>query len=306
MIVSKKKFLISAEFFLVLMTIIWGGTFISIKMSLSEFSPFQFLLLRFFLALVVTLFLYFPKRKELHLTSVLHGLWVGVVLLSGYFFQTLGLENTTATKSGFITGAYVIFTPILESIIIRKIPSIRILISAGIVFIGIYLISIDPHHLEVIEESINEVYWWFLSEGDFLTLIGAFCFALYIVVIDRASRLWNETSLMVGQMVSAFFITVFVYSIFNSNYDWRGFNFSYSAWWGVVYTGIIATIVPTWVQTKYQKAVTPTKAGIIFSLEPVFASFFAYLIAGEVLGWIGFLGCALIFIGILLSLEPKQ
>ncbi|MCC5813987.1 MAG: DMT family transporter [Leptospira sp.] len=311
MIFRRESWKFSAEFFLILMTVIWGGTFISIKLALEEVTPFLFLFIRFGLALSVTLLIYLPRRKEIHLQSVFHGLWVGCILFSGYYFQTTGMEGTSATKSGFITGAYVIFTPLLEAIILRKFPSIRVLASVVIVFIGIFLISSDPLHTEGMlsldsEDRSSSNTEFFLSKGEALTLMGALGFALYIVVIDRASRIWNESSLMVGQMISAFSIAFLLFLFLEPDFSWKEFSPGWNGWWGLVYTGLIATIVPTLVQTRYQKAVTPTRAGIIFSLEPVFASIFAFLAIGETLGLPAFLGCGLIFLGILLSIRSKD
>lgn len=308
MIFRRDNWKLGAEFYLVLMTVIWGGTFISIKLALVEVSPFAFLFIRFSLALLVVGILYFPKRKEIHFPSLRNGLWVGLILFSGYFFQTTGLEGTSATKSGFITGAYVIFTPLLESILLRKIPPPKVLLSVLIVFTGIYLISSDPSHLDSYNGSEEESgdYGFFLSKGEALTLMGALGFALYIVVIDRVSRVMNESALMVGQMISAWVVTLFLFLFLDTEFRFRDFSPGWNGWWGLLYTGIIATIVPTLVQTRFQKAVTPTKAGIIFSLEPVFASIFAFFAAGELLGWTGFLGCGFVFGGILLSIRSKD
>jgi len=308
MIFHRGSWKFTAEFFLILMTIIWGGTFISIKLALDEISPYRFLFLRFGIAFLVTCIIYSPRRSEIHCKSVLHGLWVGIVLFSGYLFQTLGLKDTTATKSGFITGAYVIFTPFWEAIFLHKIPKKIILFAVAIVFAGIYLISMDTESsLErgslSMELSSGE---FSFSKGEIFTLLGALCFALYIVVIDRASRFWNEPSLMVGQMGSSFLIAFLLLLSFEFDTMLQSLGLGLYGLWGLLYTGFIATMIPTLVQTRYQKAVTPTRAGIIYSLEPVFASFFAYLAARETLGILGFLGCGLIFSGIILSIRSDD
>jgi drug/metabolite transporter (DMT)-like permease len=278
------------------MTVVWGGTFIFIKLAIGTLNPSLFVAIRFGIALLVSLILWIRVIPNLPRRSVGVGLVVGIVMFAGYYFQTIGLKTTTAIQSGFITGAYVVFTPILESLFLKKLPKLRILVAILWVILGLYFISFGGNTWE------DWNHWSEWNPGDLLTLIGAFFFALYIVIIDLSSRKYHETGLMMGQMISCFLcgslIFLWEWTLFSETLDLR---FSSWAIFGLFYTGVIATILPMYVQTRYQKAVNPSRAGIIFSLEPVFASIFAFLIAGESMTRFGAIGCLVIFATIAVS-----
>lgn len=306
-----KNWRLRSELFLVLMTVVWGGTFIFIKLSLDTIPPNLFLAIRFGIALLFSLLLWGSSLREVKLHGLFIGMTVGVVMFLGYYFQTTGLETVSATQSGFITGTHVIITPIIESIWMRRLPPVRVLISVAVVFSGILLISFDSLEIDAsIWMSVLSLDFWKdigfqMPEGNILTLLGALSFSMYIVLIDRASRKWKETSLLIGQLTTAFLLAS-ILALMNGNFDLGSFRPNRQALFGIFYTGIIATILPVLIQTRYQKAVSPTRAGIIFSLEPVFASIFAFLVVGELLGKVGFIGCGFVFLGILLSILGKK
>jgi len=294
---SKSIFGIKAEFYLILMTVIWGGTFIFIKLSIESLHPSLFLTIRFGLALLGSILIWNASLKKIPIHSLRIGFLVGFIMFLGYASQTLGLEYTTATKSGFITGAYVILTPILESLWFRKVPQGKLMIAVLFVFMGLFLISFGT----------DNPYNWTFSDpvnlGDVITLLGALFFAIYILLIDRTTKHFNEQGLFFGQLTAAFLLSLIYFLIQSSlsNQSLVPSSWERIAIFGLVYTGILATIVPLLIQTRYQKAVSPTRAGIIFSLEPVFASIFAFTVAGESLATMGWLGCVCVFIGILIS-----
>jgi drug/metabolite transporter (DMT)-like permease len=281
------------------MTVVWGGTFIFIKISLNSVDPILFIALRFGVALLGALLIWRSSLHEIPKDSYFVGLAAGSLVFLGFALQTIGLESTSATKSGFITSAYVVFIPIIESIWYRKFPSLVRIISVIVVFFGIFLISFGK----------NSLYDWKfedpISWGDWITLFGAFIFALDIVIIDFTSRRWNEKGLLFGQISGSFFLSLISLSVhiffFKKKIllDWSAIAF-----FSIFYTGIFATILPILIQTRFQKAVTPTRAGIIFSLEPVFASLFAFVIAGEVLQILGWIGCIVVMCGIFMSEIP--
>lgn len=308
---DKKGWVIRAELYLVLMTIVWGGTFIFIKLSLDTIPPNLFLAIRFGIALLFSLLLWGSSLREVKIHGLFIGMAVGIVMFLGYYFQTTGLKTVSATQSGFITGSHVIITPVIESIWMRRLPSVRVLFAVVVVFSGILLISFDSLIIDISawEKVLFLEFWqnigFQMPEGNILTLLGAFSFSMYIVLIDRVSRKWNETSLLIGQFFTAFALASLLTAI-NSDLDLGDFRPNRQALFGLFYTGVIATILPVLIQTRYQKAVSPTRAGIIFSLEPVFASIFAFLVVGEFLGKIGLVGCGIVLFGILFSEWSKK
>lgn len=284
---------------MVIAAILWGGTFVVIKLALDSVPPFLFLAVRFWLAGIITLFLY---RKTLFSKSnrrwdyILPAFFVACSALLGYAFQTIGLVYTTATQSGFMTGAYVIFVPLLQVAIERRLPSIRTWFAVLIVLLGLFLISQNGKSYDEIFESIQ------FGFGDGLTLIGAFFFAIYIILIDIFSKK-IPTQILVSfeiLLIAVVSTTLFpVESIFlNQNIS---VQFDLKFWIGIFYTSVFATIFTTQIQARYQKAVPPARAGLLYSLEPVFSFFLAYLVLGERLGTVGAIGSGLTLFGIVFS-----
>ncbi|TGN20706.1 DMT family transporter [Leptospira idonii] len=290
----------SPEFFLILAAFLWGGTFVAIKLALESVPPFFFIAIRFWIAGLAILLIY---RKNLFQKGNLkRSVWfpsllTAICVFSGYAFQTLGLVYTTATQSGFITGAYVIFVPILQILVEKKLPAFRTWIAVVVVLFGLFLISQNDSQWSGLLEQLR------FSKGDLLTLASAFFFAVYIILIDIFSKKIQEKQFVSFQILftAALATVVFPFELIFFTSEGQSLRFDSYFWMGVIYTSLFATILTTQLHTRFQKAVSPTRAGILFSLEPVFSFILAYLILGERLSSIGALGSALVLFGILLS-----
>lgn len=290
---------LTPEVFLVIAAILWGGTFVVIKLALESVPPFLFLSIRFWIAGAVTLVLYRKtllskenRKKEYWIPAF----FVACSALLGYAFQTIGLKYTTATQSGFITGAYVIFVPILQILVKRRFPSLRTWVAVVIVLFGLFLISQNNRSMDEILESF--VFGW----GEFLTLIGAFCFAIYILMIDIYSKkvpvpVLVSFEILLIAVVSSFLFPVEI-SLFANGIP---IQFDFKFWLGVIYTSIFATIFTTQIQARFQKSVPPARAGVLYSLEPVFSFFLAFLVLHERLSLIGIIGASVALFGIIFS-----
>ncbi len=290
---------IPPEVFLMCAALFWSGTFVTIKLALDSVPPFLFISIRFWLAGLAILLLYGKilfRKENLRKDYLFPVFLIAIVALSGYGLQTIGLITTTATQSGFITGSYVIFVPLLQIVIERKNPSLLMWISVLIVFTGLFLISQNGSHIS----SLNSGY--VISVGDWLTLASAFLFAVHIILIDIYSR---KIPIPILVSLEIFFIAILAslalpiennltLAIDNTKLD-------YKFWLGVIYTSLFATILTSQIQAKYQKSVSATRAGVLYSLEPVFAFILAYFVLGESLSLIGGIGCALVLSGIILS-----
>jgi len=290
---------IPPEIFLILAALFWGGTFVAIKLALDSVPPFLFISIRFWLAGLAILLLYGKvlfRKENLRKNYLLPVFFIACTSLSGYALQTIGLVTTTATQSGFITGSYVIFVPLLQILIEKKFPSLQTWIAVIIVFIGLFLISQNSATWPTIFSS------YVISTGDWLTLVSAFLFAFHIILIDIYSR-----KIPIPVLVSVEIFIIAILSTFalpieqDLSVAIKNTHLDYKFWLGVGYTAFIATILTSQIQARYQKAVTAARAGILYSLEPVFSFFLAYLILGESLSIIGGIGCGLVLFGILLS-----
>lgn len=279
-------------------TIFWGVTFAIIKLALNDISPMLFIAIRFlFAALLLLPFLLKPLLQS-NIDVIKAGIFLGLLYYIGFATQTAGLYYTTATKSGFITGTFIIFIPIFQLILERKAPGKGNIIGIALVIIGLVLLSSNGVTvLDILSELGSN-----FNVGDFLTLICAIFYALYVVYIDIITKKYDYKALIILQVL----FTGLAGFIFTILFDATGiesirYDFNTTVILVILYTAIFSSILATAVQTKYQKTVTPTKAGIIFSLEPIFAALFAFLIIHEKISNFGIIGCIFIFTGVLVS-----
>ncbi len=281
-----------AELLLLLITLIWGGTFSIIKSALEDVSPLIFLGMRFGLSTILYS-IFFDGFKHFNFKMLKHSLIIAFLLFFGFAFQTVGLKYTTASKSGFITGMLVIFTPIVQLIIERKPPKPGNLIGIVLVTFGLLFLTSKESSIESFLFSLGENF----NIGDFLTLLCAIMFSFYIVYLDIYSR-QNPTSALVFVQLAVTFVFSFLIAPFFENVT---VNLTSRLVLALLYTSLFATIFAIYVQTEYQKFTTPTNAAIIFTMEPVFAAIIARILLSEKFSSLAILGSALMFSGFLIS-----
>lgn len=286
------------EGIMLIVTLLWGATFVIVKESINDISTMLFIAIRFSIAIIILFPILFKVRKEFTKEAFTAGLIIGFLLFGGFAAQTVGLKYTTATKSGFLTGSAVVMVPFLQIIIAKRKPTLGAIIGVIFVFTGILLLSSDTNTIFSIFVEFKENF----TIGDFLTLICALFFALYIIYIDKFTKLHHFWVLVIMQMgVTALLAFVFLFVGSYSGIENVRIEFTNYLLFGLFYTSIFATLVTTVLQTKYQKLISPTKAGIIFSLEPVFAAVFAFFLLNEKITNLGYVGAALIFAGLIIS-----
>ncbi|NUQ81194.1 MAG: DMT family transporter [Bacteroidetes bacterium] len=275
-----------AELLLLLITIIWGSTFVITKSSLDHASPLVFLGIRFSLAALV-FGLIFHRQIFSSPFRLSGSSWVVILtLLAGFAFQTTGLKYTTASHSGFITGLLVILTPLFQVFIEKKAPGKGVWTGVVLVTIGLYLM-ISPDRLLDGDRMF----------GNVLTFICAISFALYIVYLDIATRKDNIWQLTFMQFAVTAAGSLLLAPMFEAPTVVMNQELIVS----VVYLAILATIVTTFIQTRYQKDTTPAKAAVIFTMEPVFSAILAFMVLDERIGLAGIFGGIVIVIGLLIS-----
>jgi drug/metabolite transporter (DMT)-like permease len=285
-------------------TLIWGGTFVMIKSALAYISPMMFVSIRFFAASMLLLPFVYPLFKSISKKQLSEGFILGVFLYIGFAVQTIGLQYTTATKSAFITGTFVLFTPILQTIIEKRIPTLGNILGVLLVTVGIIFLSSKENSLFSIFSELSEGF----NFGDFLTLICAIFYAVYIVYLDKISANHNHRFLTFAQISVTGLLSILSVIVFSLlQIEPIKIKMNNEVVIAILYTTLFATILTTSMQTKFQQAVTPTRASIIFSMEPLFAALAAYFFINEKLSNFGITGAAFIFLGILTSeLWPKK
>ncbi len=283
---------------LFLTTLIWGGTFTIVKVVLNDISSMLFIGLRFLVASLIILPFAFYKLKKMNRQQFKMGLILGFLLFIGFAFQTVGLKYTTASKSGFVTGSAVMFIPLIQFLVERVKPSLAQIIGSFIVLIGLVFLSVSGSSLSNFFEELGGNF----NIGDFLTLLCAISYAIYVIYLDLTSRKVDVLNLVFMQIFVTS-ILAFIFSFFLSgiNFEEVKFNLTKELLFGLLYTSILATVITTLLQTKYQKEVSPTNAGIIFSFEPVFAAIIAVIFLGDVISGFTTAGCILIFTGLIVS-----
>ncbi len=290
---------------LVFMTLLWGATFVIVKESLNDISSMLFVAARFLIAAAILFIVLFIKKKKFIVDALKPGIFLGVFLYLSFISQTIGLKFTTATNSGFITGSAVVIVPFLQFFIQKKRPARSAVWGTVIVFIGILFLSSGGNSVAGFIEQFGKNF----NIGDALTLGCAFFYAFHIIYIDKLSPLYDTWILLFTQLVTVgvlAFLTALLFA--GISLEPLRINISNYLMFGLFYTSIFTTLVTIGLQTKFQKNVSPTQAGIIYSLEPIFAAVFAFFLLGEKISMFGWVGCSLIFLGLILSmiLNPEM
>jgi drug/metabolite transporter (DMT)-like permease len=272
-----------AELILLATTLIWGGTFTVVKVGMEDISPILLTGIRFLVGTVAVLAINGRELFPLSKPQIVRGTLLGLILFLGFVAQNIGLTITTASKSAFITGMMVLFVPILQFIIERRAPRPANVVGVLIVAAGLWFLT-SPSGAS-------------FNAGDGLTVACAILFALYIVYLDVVSRDMTTAQLTFLQMASTAVYSFVAVALWETPV----LHLTGQSLLALAYLTFLATILTTYVQTRYQKETTPTRAAVIFSVEPVFASIIAWLALGEQMGDLGVLGGALILSGVLVS-----
>jgi drug/metabolite transporter (DMT)-like permease len=276
-----------AEGILLLCTLIWGGTFIVTKGGLSDISPMLLVAIRYGFAALLFVPLVIKSLRGMNASTMRYGTVLGILMFGGIIAQTIGLQYTTASKSSFITAMSVVLTPLCQIMIERRMPKAGNWLGIALVTFGLYWLTSPGGG------SFNR--------GDAWTLFCAVLFALYIVFLDIFSKKSPPVQLAAIQMIAAAALAGFG-ALYNKTY-WRP---TLPLAGTIAYLALPATLFTLWAHTHYQRYSTPTRAAVIFTLEPLIASLIAYGVAGEQLHLMGWIGAALILAGLLTSELSEQ
>ncbi len=272
---------------ILLATLIWGMTFAFIKDAVTSTSPCNFLFWRFGMASLIMLVLFF---KKIHFTDkklLLQGIWLGLFLAATVFFQTIGLQYTDASTASFITGLSVVLVTLLVCLFERRWPSLYLVLAVFLTIIGVSFITLS--HGMVI------------NRGAIWVLLCAICFAFYIILAGKFSKSEQPITLTFVQLLTIFIITAVLGCVLGKiNIPKVG-----SAWVGIVFCAIFASVIAFLLQLRYQRFVSASKTAIIFAAEPIFATITAALYLDEHLSLKFGIGAVLIFMGMILS-EKKM
>jgi drug/metabolite transporter (DMT)-like permease len=268
-------------------TAIWGSTFVVVKDAIEQMPVTDFLTWRFGLASLAMLLVRPRSVAALGVSGRRAGAIVGVALGSGYLFQTVGLQHTSAAVSGFITGMFVVLTP-LGSAVLLKTPVTRSAWGAVVLAaVGLALLSL--HGLS-------------FGYGELLTLGCATVFALHIVGLGRWASSYDAFGLAAVQLLT----TTVLCAIFAVP-GGLAVPRTPTVWWALALTSIGATAVGFVVQTWAQSVMAPTRAAVIMTMEPVFSGLTAVVVAHEHLGPRTLVGAFLVLAAMMLTeIGPRR
>lgn len=269
---------------LVGVTAIWGVTFVQVQDALLLYPLFGFLAVRFAISVVVLAPFAWAPLRAMPKEGIVAGLGVGVLLALAYGLQTAGLELTTVASTGFITGLYVVLTPLIAFWLFgTRVPTVA-WVGVGFALVGLLLLNGVPGGSTL---------------GNALVLGNAIAQSFQIASMERFAPRYDPRALTFLQMTTCFLgFTVIALALGELEVP-RG----WTVWSALVVTGVFAGalgyLIATWVQAR----TTAARAALVFTLEAPFAALFGVLLADEVLGAIGVAGCLIMLTGIVLA-EP--
>jgi drug/metabolite transporter (DMT)-like permease len=268
---------------LIAVTAVWGVTFVQVKDAVAIYPLFAFLALRFVLASAVLAAPAARRFSSLRRDGAFAAAFLGALLAAGYVLQTAGLERTTVSGTGFVTGMYVVLTPLLALALFRS--SIGVAAWGGVALATVGLVLLAGIHGS--------------ATGDLLVLAAAAVYSLQIVLMERFAPRFDAIAFTAVEMATAA-AGLLIVALARSELS---VPHGRTVWGALLVTGIFASALAFLVQTWAQRRTSATRTALAFAMEPVFTALFGYTLAGDRLGRIGWTGCAAIMAGIALS-EP--
>ena len=259
---------------LVGVTAVWGYTFLVVQDAVARMPVMDFLAWRFLVATVVMIALRPTCLRNVTRLELLRGVGLGTVLGLGFIAQTYGLRYTSAAISGFITGMFVVLTPVMSWILLRRKTNRNTWMVVALATAGLALLSLNG---------------WSVGIGELLTLGCAVFFAIHIVGLGEWSSQYEPYTFSLLQIG-----TVAVISLIAAIPEGIAVPPDPEVWIAIGITGVLATAVAFFVQTWAQSLVSATRAAVVMTMEPVFAGFFAVVIGGNQLTLRAIVGAACI------------
>jgi drug/metabolite transporter (DMT)-like permease len=278
-----------ADAALVLVTMVWGSSFVVVKNVVTDSPPLVFVFLRFLLAALVCLAI--AARRPRSPGLLRDGLVIGGLLAGGMIFQVLGQTESTASKAGFLTGLSVVLTPFAAYVRSRKLPSLENAIGIVLAGAGFILITFPRDGGPI-------------NRGDMLLLVCGIVFAFYIVEMSLRTERHGPAWLTTVQLATVAFAagaSSLVFRAAGSAVETRHLVLDTGFVRSVLYLATIGTVGTFFTQTWAQRHMSATHAAILFALEPVWAALLAAWLLGERMGTSGFWGGALVLAGIVVS-----
>ena len=277
--------LILAPWALLAVAAMWGISFVWMKDILDQQDVYSFLVSRFIVAALVMVVVNPRFIMKINRKILLKGSVIGTALGLGYIFQTLGLERTTPAITGFITGLYVVLTPLIGALILKEKLTVQAWFYIALATIGLGVLSISGFSI---------------GTGEFFVLISAFLFAAHILLLSRWSKDFDAYTLTFIQLLTCAVVSGIPASL-------NGFVAppDRQVWAVILFTAVFATFFAFVVQTWAQARISATKVAVILTMEVVFAALFSVALGAEPLTLRILLGGSMVLIAMIMIVQPK-
>ena len=274
-----------APWALLVVAAMWGISFVWMKDILDQQDVFSFLFSRFFVAAFVMALLNPRVFSRINSRIILKGGLAGLALGMGYIFQTLGLDRTTPAITGFVTGLYVVFTPVIGALLLKDRLSKAAWGYVALATIGLGVLSISG---------------WSIGTGEMLVLISALLFAGHILMLSAWSKEFDAYALTLVQLTTCALVSAVPAGI-------NGFTPppDLQVWGVVLFTAIFATVFAFIIQTWSQARISATKVAVILTMEVVFAALFSVALGAEPLTLRILIGGSLVVIAMIAIVQPR-
>lgn len=279
-----------ADLSLAFCSLLWGVTFVVVKNALGHASVFLFLAARFSVATVLMLLWSWRTFRQIERVDLFAGIRLGFFMFMGYAFQTAGLQYTTPSKSGFVTGSSVVFVPLLLALFWGKRLTWGAYAGAFVAMFGLYYLTIPAQGIA------------YLNRGDVLTFVAAGLYGVHIILVGEYTQQHSAKALSLIQVAACAgmaWITAGAAAAIRwqpARFEWR-----WELYVGILICAVFATAVAFSIQLWAQQYTSSSHAAILFTLEPVFAVITSYLLIGERLGRRAIIGAAFVLVGILVA-----
>lgn len=276
-----------APWSLLIVTAVWGASFVLMARMIEEMAVTAVLTWRFAVASLLLIAIRPAAVRVLTALEWRRAAITGAVLSLGFLLQTFGLETTSPTVSGFITGMFLVFTPLVAWAATGEPVGRTAWLGVGIATVGLGLISLQGFSIGL---------------GEMLTLLGALAFAGQIVALS----LWSPPDKTYAFAVVQLSVVALISAMSMPFEDGAKMPQSAAAWWGVVALALVATALAFLVQTWAQARMEPTRAAVILTMEPVFAGIAGYLTGDEITWRILVGGSMVVGAMLLVELGPRR
>jgi len=275
---------LKADLALILVTIFWGAGFPATKIALQTMTPYYHIGIRFAVASLLLSLLFYKKLRSLNKSLIKPALILSSLLFATYAFQTVGIQYTTASKSGFFSGLAVLIVPLFSIFYLKTKLELKTIISVATATLGLFLLSYTGSDFN-------------FNIGDFLTILCSICYAWQLLFTGTYVQKHDATLLAIVQL---FFVSLYGMA-FAVILEPIPVNMSVPSFWSLMFSAVFCTAFAFWMQTTAQKFTAASHIALIFTMEPVFGALTSFLLLNEVLGARGIIGGILIVSAMIIS-----